>query len=73
MNQQSRSKRRNRAPFEPLIASSEAARVLGISPRKLWELTNRGEIPRVDHGPRCIRYRPEDLRSYVERRTTSRG
>lgn len=39
-------------PTPPTLAlrPREAARALGIGERKLWELTNRGEIPHAKLG-----------------------
>lgn len=37
------------------LRSKAAAQALGISARKLWELTNRGEIPCVRVGT-CVLY-----------------
>lgn len=48
-----------------LLKQDDAARRLAISPRKLWELTNRGEIPCVRIG-RAVRYDPEDLRAWID-------
>lgn len=49
-----------------LLRSDEAAKLLAISPRKLWALTDRGEIPvvRID---RSVRYDPGDLQDFIER------
>lgn len=58
---------------EPLLVNErEAARLLGIGRRKMWELGNRGEhgdpagIARVRIGNRVL-YDVGDLRAYVER------
>lgn len=48
-----------------LVRASEAAQMLALSPRKLWELTNRGEVPCVRIG-RSVRYSVEDLRRLVD-------
>jgi excisionase family DNA binding protein len=54
-------------PGAPLLLTArEAARLLSISPRTLWTLTNRGELPAVRIG-RAIRYDPVDLRHWIER------
>ena len=47
-----------------LLRPAEAAEALAVSPRKLWELTNRGVIPsvRID---RCVRYDLGDLRRWI--------
>jgi excisionase family DNA binding protein len=36
------------------LSAKEAAVALGISPRKLWELTNRGTLPHVRIGKRIL-------------------
>lgn len=41
-------KYRQQESIAPLaLREKEAAKVLGISPRKLWELANRGEIKAI--------------------------
>jgi len=50
-----------------LLSTKQAAGILGISPRKLWELTNRGEIPRVQIGRRVL-YDHEDLAAFIRSR-----
>ena len=52
-----------------LLRPAEAAEALAVSPRKLWELTNRGVIPSVRIG-RCVRYDPADLRRWINERKT---
>jgi len=53
-------------PLPPpiLVDAPEAARQLSISERKLWELTNRREIPSLRIG-RCVRYRVADLEAWT--------
>ena len=53
--------------FSELLRPADAARVLAISTRKLWAMTNAGEIPCVRFG-RAVRYDPEDLREMIEDR-----
>jgi len=55
--------------MEKLLTTKQAAEFLAISPRKLWELTNRRLIVsvRID---RCVRYDPKDLRSWISRNKT---
>lgn len=55
-----------------LLNERQAARVLGVSPRTLWGLAARGEVPFVRVGKTAKRYDPNDLRAYCERnRVTS--
>lgn len=50
----------------------EAARALGIGQRKLWELTNRNEIPhlRLD---KTILYPVDELRRWLAERAGAKG
>ena len=49
-----------------LLTPAQAARSLAISPRKLWSMTNAGEIRCVRLG-RCVRYHVTDLEAAIER------
>jgi excisionase family DNA binding protein len=50
---------------EPLLLKpNKAASVLAISPRKLWELTNRKAIPHLRIG-RSVRYDLADLKGWI--------
>ena len=49
-----------------LLKAPEAARLLASGTRKLWELTNRGEIPHVRIG-RAVRYDGCDLEAWIEK------
>jgi len=42
----------------------DAARMLSISERKLWQLAQRGEILSLTIG-KCRRYRTSDLRAFL--------
>jgi len=48
-----------------LLTPQQAADSLAISTRKLWTLTNCGEIPCVRIG-RLVRYDPTDLRQWID-------
>lgn len=52
-------------PTEPLaLRPKEAAKALGIGPRLLWTMTNRGEIPHVRLG-RAVLYPVDALRRWL--------
>lgn len=52
--------------FAPLVVDEhQAAAMLGISERKLWEYRNSGELPIVRLG-RLVRFSVEDLRKFVD-------
>lgn len=48
-----------------LVRPTDAAKLLAVSPRKLWELTKQGEIKAVRDG-RLVRYDVSDLREWIE-------
>ncbi|MBL9150006.1 MAG: helix-turn-helix domain-containing protein [Phycisphaerae bacterium] len=50
-----------------LLKPRDAARLLAISERKLWQLTNCREIPAVRIG-RAVRYSLAELRAWTEAR-----
>ena len=49
-----------------LIKSHDAAKLLGISERKLWELKASGELTYIQIG-RAVRYSVTDLEQWIER------
>ena len=55
-----------------LVDADEAARILSIGKRKLWELTNCGSIPCVRIG-RAVRYSVEALRDWILKQSTTSG
>lgn len=56
-----------------LVASREAAQMLGVSQRTLWHWTHSGKIPAIRAG-RIVRYSVDDLRAYIDsHRVTSGG
>lgn len=58
---------------EPLLLRPpEAAELLAISPRKLWELTNTRELPSVRIG-RCLRYPKAELKLWVAKQQARRS
>ena len=66
----SRSCHATRRPPPPppiLVDGREAARLMSISPRKLWDLTARREVRSLKVG-RCVRYRVADLHAWAAKR-----
>ena len=47
--------------IDGLLTAREAAKILTISPRHLWDLTDRGELPAIKIG-RSVRY----ARAYID-------
>ena len=64
-----RNENNNIADLQLLLRPNEAAQVLAISPRKLWELTDCGEMPCVRIG-RAVRYSVEDLKAWIRGKKT---
>lgn len=52
-----------------LVSPRDAAKLLCVSPRKLWAMTfeERRPLPHVKCG-RLVRYCPDDLRRWIESR-----
>ena len=50
--------------FMLLLTPPQTAQALAISPRKLWAMTDSGEIPCIRLG-RSIRYDPADLLAWI--------
>ena len=50
-----------------LLTAREAAESLAISERTLWDLTRRGEIPRLKIGA-SVRYDLRDLQAFIDKR-----
>ena len=53
-----------------LLTARESARMLSVSERTLWSLTNDGAIPAVRIGRRVL-YSPEDLEGFIEANKTA--
>lgn len=54
-------------PDEPLLSEDDTAKLLKVARRTLQDWRFRGIGPRfVRMGRRTVRYRPQDVREYVE-------
>ncbi len=49
-----------------LVDEREAARLLGVSPRTMWQLNHDGVIPEIRVGKGGKRYSVATLRAWVE-------
>ena len=54
-----------------LLTEKEAASLLRISPRKLWEIRMQGQIPFIRFG-RAIRYSRDELTSWIQDQNRTR-
>lgn len=50
-----------------LLTAKQAAKLLAISERTLWQLTSDGQLPAIRFG-RIVRYDLADLRAFVAAR-----
>ncbi|MCG3136063.1 MAG: hypothetical protein HMLKMBBP_03860 [Planctomycetes bacterium] len=58
------------APFgEPLVDAATVAAYLAVDTATVYRLAQRAELPGIEVAPRVLRFRPLDVRDYVERRT----
>ena len=57
---------------ERLLTYRDAAKLLGVTDRTVWQLVKDGHLPAVRFG-RSVRIDPADLRAFVERAKQSRG
>ena len=54
---------------DSLLTVEQAAKILTISQRHLWDLTNRGELPAIKIG-RSVSYSSKDIAEFIARRRT---
>jgi excisionase family DNA binding protein len=67
-------KREPQQPFEALIRSREAAKLLGVSEWLLRKLAHQGELAYVHLGATCpMLFDPADLRRWVEKQKIRNG
>ena len=48
-----------------LIDTRQACKLLGVSPRKLWEMYNSGQMPQPIRIGRAVRWSYEEVRAWV--------
>jgi excisionase family DNA binding protein len=58
--------------IDGLLTAREAAKILTISPRHLWDLTDRGELPAIKIG-RSVRYARADIDAFIAKSRTGRN
>jgi excisionase family DNA binding protein len=51
-----------------LLTAPQAAKLLTVCERTLWELTKRGALPAVRISKRAVRYDPADLARFIHAR-----
>ena len=53
-------------PIEEPVGAEEVAKMLGVTPRTVTRLAERGEIPGFRVG-KLWKFRPSDIKQYIER------
>jgi len=54
---------------EPLVSADAVAAFLSIDTATVYRLARNATLPAIQVAPRVLRFRPEDVRAYLERRT----
>lgn len=54
---------------EPLVDAETVARFLAVDTATVYRLSRRAALPGIQVAPRVLRFRPDDVRGYLERRT----
>lgn len=54
-----------------LLTYDQAAMILGVTPQYLRVLKANGQIPSVDIGPKCVRFRVASLNRWIAEREVS--
>jgi excisionase family DNA binding protein len=57
---------------ENLLSYEQAGTYLNVGRSKMYDLVGRGELPVVKIG-RCARFRPQDLRDFIDARVTRKN
>jgi hypothetical protein len=52
-------------PLEPLLTAAEVGRILGVRPKRVYELG----IPAVRLSEKCLRWRPSRVQAWLESRS----
>jgi excisionase family DNA binding protein len=54
---------------EPLVDVHDVAAFLGIDKATVYRMASTAELPAIEVAPRVLRFRPSDVRDFLERRT----
>ncbi|HPO09710.1 MAG TPA: helix-turn-helix domain-containing protein [bacterium] len=59
----------NTTDSEQLLTVDGAAEFLNVSRQTIWSMRRRGDLPAVEIGKGCYRFRPSDLTAWITNRT----
>jgi len=54
---------------EPLLDARTIAEYLGVDTATIYRLAQSARLPSIEVAPRILRFRPDDVRDYLQRRT----
>ena len=54
---------------EPLLTAAEVATYLSVAPTTIYRLAAQAELPAIEVAPRVLRFKVQDVREFLERRT----
>lgn len=54
---------------EPLVDAETVARFLAVDVATVYRLARRATLPAIQVAPRVVRFRPDDVRAYLDVRT----
>ncbi len=58
------------APFgEPLVDTATVAAYLSVDTATVYRLAKKADLPAIEVAPRVLRFRPDDVRTFLDRRT----
>ena len=62
------------APFgEPLVDAATVAVYLSVDTATVYRLAKTADLPAIEVAPRVLRFRPDDVRTFLDRRTRKAG
>ncbi len=58
------------SPFgEPLVDAATVAAYLSVDTATVYRLAKKSALPAIEVAPRVLRFRPDDVRTFLDRRT----
>lgn len=58
------------SPFgEPLVDATTVAAYLSVDTATVYRLAKNADLPAIEVAPRVLRFRPDDVRTFLDRRT----
>ncbi len=54
---------------DPLLDAKEAATLLGVKPRTVWDWRKEGRLPYVEISSGCFRFRKSEIEKFLDERT----